>query len=131
MLSFNYYMSRLISKMRVPAIKNSSIDDNAFVDSGCVIIDSSLGRYSYLNENCNIFGARIGSFTSIGSNCQMGGGKHSTVFASTSPVFSDGNNCFHKSFSKNRWDKADEVVIGNDVWIGTGCYYWCACCRYA
>lgn len=73
MLLFNYYMSRLISKMRVPAIKNSSIDDNAFVDSGCVIIDSSLGRYSYLNENCNIFGARIGSFTSIGSNCQMGG----------------------------------------------------------
>lgn len=124
MLFLKYCIARAISKIRIPAIRNCEISNSAFIDTGCVINNCSIGRYSYLNENCNVTKARIGSFSSIGSNCQIGGGIHSLVYVSTSPVFCKKSNCFNKSFSSSKLDGQDagSVKIGNDVWIGTNCY---------
>ena len=117
-----YILARLISKLSIPSFKNCDMDKTAFADSRCIFNGVKMGRYSYANENTCITDADIGAFTSIGSSCQIGGGLHPTGYVSTSPVFWGNGNCFKTNFGHTKVETSKRVVIGNDVWIGYGCY---------
>ena len=43
-------------------------------------------------------------------------------WVSTSPVFYKGRNVLRANFSQNSYDEYKKTVIGNDVWIGSGCF---------
>lgn len=118
----HYILARLISKLSIPSFKDCKLDKTAFADSGCVFNGVTMGKYSYANENTNITDTDIGAFTSIGASCQIGGGMHPTEYVSTSPVFLGNKNCFKTNFSNVMFETSRRVSIGNDVWIGFGCY---------
>lgn len=64
--------------------------------------------------------ASIGLFCSIVKNVSIGTGDHPTNFISTSPFFYSRNNPFKtKIIDADYFNELREVVIGNDVWIGT------------
>lgn len=115
-----YILARLISHFSIPSFKNCNIDKKAFADVGCVFNGVNMGRYSYSNERTYI--TDIGAFTSIGAYCQIGGGQHPIDYVSTSPVFWGNKNRFRKNYGHELVETSKRVQIGNDVWIGFGCF---------
>ncbi len=103
------------------AVKNSRIDATAKADIGSVVVNSELGRYSYIGEHTSLLYTKVGSFTSISNYCAIGGGSHPTDWVSTSPVFNSSKSILRKSFSANSYNPYKEIIIGNDVWIGSHC----------
>ncbi|MBR2550264.1 MAG: CatB-related O-acetyltransferase [Clostridiales bacterium] len=118
----SYIIAKILYKMRLSSFKSCNIHKNSKVDSQCVFAYVSMGKYSYVGSETHITSANIGNFVSIGSRCQIGGGMHPLDMVSTSPVFLNGKNILRKNFSKHIFDGKAEVKIGNDVWIGDGCY---------
>lgn len=82
-----YLFSKIIKKLRLSAIKSSSIDKTAKIESGTSFIHSSMARYSFCGYDCAILNAEIGAFCSIASNVKIGGVAHPLHFVSTSPSF--------------------------------------------
>jgi acetyltransferase-like isoleucine patch superfamily enzyme len=83
--------------------------NNVFVDS-----------YTYIAKNGSINNAKIGKFCSIGQNVMIGQGIHPTNFVSTHPIFySTRKQSQIQLVSRNRFIEYKNVVIGNDVWIGS------------
>lgn len=99
---------------------NNVIGDNSF-------FSGQIGFGSYMGQWCDIKG-KIGRYTSIGSRVTVVSGTHPTRdFVSTHPsFFSDkmqaGFTYCEKSIFKenNPAEENFSVVIGNDVWIGSG-----------
>lgn len=116
---FLYYIAKLIKKINLSAIKNSSIDKTSKINDKCHIVNTSVGRYSYISDNTVILNSKIGSFCSISSNVMIGGASHPTHWVSTSPVFYKGKNPMKKNFSNHNFKGFMETEIGNDVWIGS------------
>lgn len=94
-----------------------------------------LGFGSYIGEHCAI-NAKIGRFCSISNNVITNNGVHpyTVPFVSTSPAFYSLNK-HHKqngsTFAQMQMfdeakladpDKGFSIVLGNDVWIGEGCF---------
>lgn len=89
----------------------------------------SMGLGSYMGEDCAVYG-KIGRYCSIASGVRTVLGQHPTrTFVSTHPAFFSVRKQNGMSFvTENRFAEhrfADDenrypVVIGNDVWIGTG-----------
>lgn len=92
--------------------------------------DSVLGEGTYINSGSIISGARIGRWCSIGDGVRIGFGGHPTRdFVSTSGLLlTDTSEMLGFTLHKGEdrcplYKKADErynVVIGHDVWIGSG-----------
>ena len=82
-----YILSKVIKKIRLYSIKNSTIDKNSKIESGTNFINSSMARHSFCGYDCSIINTEIGAFCSIASNVKIGGVAHPVHFASTSPVF--------------------------------------------
>lgn len=80
-----------------------------------------MGRYSLTNERTYITDKDIGAFAAIGASCQMGG-LHPVEYILTSPVFGGNKNRFRKNYGHGLVDTSNRVQIGNDVWIGYGCF---------
>lgn len=120
-MKLSYLISKLIKKMHIPAIKNSSVDKTAKVCSYSHVVNSKIGKYSYVGNNCTIVNAQFGNFCSIADNCIIGGANHPINWVSTSPVFHQGKNIMEKNFSEHFFNPNDKTVIGNDVWIGNNC----------
>lgn len=116
-----YYVSKLIKKLHIPAIKNSTIDRTSKICSGSHLIDVEMGKYSYIGNFCTVVNTRIGKFCSIANNCIIGGASHPITWVSTSPVFHNGKNIMGKNFSRHQFNPFEETIIGNDVWIGDNC----------
>ena len=108
--------------MRISSFKKCLIDKSARVDAQCVMSYVDMGRYSYVGAETHITSAKIGNFVSIGGGCQIGGGAHPLDMVSTSPVFLQGRNILRHNFAYFTFMNAQNVEIGNDVWIGDGCY---------
>lgn len=90
------------SRKNVYIGKNSNVDD-------CSVI----GEYTYIGTNCLVTKATIGRYVSIGNNVSIGPGEHRLDRISTSNFMYD-----HKINWYNELTEKD-VMIGNDVWIGT------------
>lgn len=116
-----YLISKLIKKIHIPSIKNSSVDKTSKVCSGSNILNVNIGRYSYIGSNCTVVNAEIGSFCSIAENCIIGGANHPMEWVSTSPVFHNGKNILKTNFSRHNFELTKNTKVGNDVWIGSNC----------
>lgn len=116
-----YLISKLIKKLHVPAVKNSTIDKTGKVCSGSHVVQSKLGKYSYVGNFCTIINTKVGNFCSIADNCIIGGANHPINWVSTSPVFHEGKNIMRKNFSNHEFETSALTTIGNDVWIGNNC----------
>lgn len=117
----SYFISKLIKKLHLPAIKNCKINKTSKVCAGAHVVNSSLGRYSYIGNFCTVVNAEIGRFCSIADNCIIGGANHTIDWVSTSPVFHKGKNIMGKNFSSHEFVTTRRTTIGNDVWIGNNC----------
>lgn len=101
-------------------IANSRIDKTAYINSGCSVYGSTIGRYSYMGYDCEIINTEIGSFCSLASGIHIGLAEHPIQWVSTSPVFQNvKNSSIRKRFAKLSVPKGKRTTIGHDVWIGT------------
>lgn len=122
--------------------------------SNVVVVNSYIGEGTIINDDSKISNCRIGRYCSIGDNVYTVLGQHPTRgFTSTHPAFyydttSQLNYTFHKGkalFDCKKMPAGESkynVVIGNDVWIGSHAiilgggdhwrrrYYRCRSCCY-
>ncbi len=117
-VNYGFFISKFLRWLNRPALRNCLIDKTANVGTGSNCINVKMGRYSYMGKNNSVSNACIGSFCSIASYCAIGGNGHEPSLFSTSPVFFGGKNVFHKNFANLKEPLSEEVIIGNDVWIG-------------
>lgn len=113
-----YCWSKVLKKLRGPAIRGSRIGQGSKVEAGSAFVDSTMGRYSFCGYDCEISSADIGDFCSIANYVAIGGGKHPIDWVGTSPVFYEGRDSVTKKFSVFPRPTPKRVVIGSDVWIG-------------
>lgn len=105
----------------------SFIDDTSVISKKCCvyhfskIYKSKIDDYSYISSNSRIIHAEIGKFCSISDNCTIGLGGHPIQNISSSPIFISKKNAVKKRWVDDSFFiEYKRVVIGNDVWIGTG-----------
>lgn len=119
-------------KVTIHSTCNISLD--SFFE-GCNVIGRNssfagkMGFGSYIGENSIVLG-NIGKYCSIGPDVKFISGTHPlSDFVSTSPVFYSTLNQNNMSFVEKQYfdeilyaDKINKfvVLVGNDVWIGTG-----------
>lgn len=93
------------------------------------VFDGYLGRGSYIGSRSWIERASIGRYCSIANNVMLAVGRHPTEMVSQHPMFY--STAKQNGYSYVRTDVYEErlyadednrydVIIGNDVWIGTG-----------
>lgn len=76
----------------------------------CIDKDTHIGEYTFIGKYTCITKSKIGRYCSIGTNVLIGPGEHDLTNISTSALF------YEKPY--NTLVKG-EVIIGNDVWIGS------------
>jgi acetyltransferase-like isoleucine patch superfamily enzyme len=115
---FSFLLAKLFKKIRLSAIKNSTIHRTSKVESGSLVYNTEMGKHSYCGYDCEIINTKIGNFTSIANNVVIGGSNHPMHWVGMSPVFYEGRDSIKKKFSEFKLDGPKETHIGNDVWIG-------------
>lgn len=101
-------------------VEYSQVSHKAKVWRGCVLNHASVDDYSYVGPDTRLIHAHVGKFCSIASDCAIGMGSHSMDSLSTSPLFTSAKNGTGKKWTDNiNFDEYKEIVIGNDVWIGS------------
>ena len=123
-----FYLNRLVKKLRLSAIKNSTIEKTAKIESGTSFIQSSMARHSFCGYDCTILNAEIGAFCSIASNVKIGGVAHPVHFVSTSPVFLSHKDSVKTKFARHNYLPMMRTTIGHDVWIGDGAFIKAGVC---
>ena len=100
--------------------KNSYFGLYNTLQNNVSLVDVELGNFTYISFRTTIAKTKIGKFCSIGPDCKIGLGKHpSNTFVSTHPIFFSTIKQVQISFAdKNYFSESDNIVIGNDVWIG-------------
>ena len=121
-ITFSYIYSRLLKKIRLSAIRGSVIHETSKVESGGVVIGSTLRKHSFCGYDYTILNSDIGSFCSIASKVSIGGVAHPAEFVSTSPVFLSHKDSVKAKFSHHDYLPVVRTSIGNDVWIGEGAF---------
>jgi len=101
--------------------KKCEFISNNFIDRFVVLHNVKIGEYSYIGYNSKINNCKIGKFCSISADVKIGLGKHPIDRISTSPIIYSNSNPFNIKIAsdKNKFKENEEVIIGNDVWIGT------------
>lgn len=121
-INFGFLISKFLRWLNRPALRNCNVHKTANIGSGSNCINVTMGRYSYIGKNNSIICTNIGSFCSIASYCAIGGSGHISTMVSTSPIFLEGRNVFHKNFAQFKLPNTKLVTIGHDVWIGEGVF---------
>jgi len=118
-MKFAYLYAKVFKKiLRGKAICNSQIDTTTKVNSGCSIINCTIGRYNNIGYDNEISNAEIGSFCSFSDHVYIGGAEHPMDWVSTSPVFENVRNSGpRKKFAIFDLPAGKRTVIGSDVWI--------------
>ncbi len=119
---FKYYLAKLLKKLRLSAVRNSSVDATAKLESGTVFVNSKINKHSFCGYDCMIVNCRIGSYTSVASRVSIGGVAHPVHFVSTSPAFLSHKDSIKTKFASHEFLPQIETEVGNDVWIGEGAY---------
>ncbi|RMJ03923.1 MULTISPECIES: CatB-related O-acetyltransferase [Gammaproteobacteria] len=103
-------------------ITGSRISKLAKVNKFCRLNKTIMGDCSYIANGGRVNNAEIGKFCSIGPDVRIGLGKHPIRdYVSTHPAFYSKSNASGLSFSnRDKFNESEQVVIGNDVWIGQG-----------
>lgn len=97
------------------------------IGAGTVLFNTYLGYGSYVCDESNVSNCKIGRFCSVSNNVLRASGKHPIDFVTTHPAFySKEHPCGLSYVGTDKFketvylEKAYQVQIGNDVWIGTG-----------
>lgn len=117
-IKMEYLLAKIIKKMHLRAVINSSIDNTSQLEAGCHLVNSEFGRFSYCAYDCTFINTKVGAFCSIASNVIVGGASHPTHWVGMSPVFYDVKSSIKEKFSLFYYDCTKKTIIGNDVWIG-------------
>lgn len=97
----------------------SFIEKNVRIYRFAKLVQSSVGRFSYIGPRTKLVCASVGKFCSIAPDCCLGLASHTLAFRSTSPIFTERKNALGIVWTtKNFFNPAKRVEIGNDVWIG-------------
>lgn len=99
-------------------ITNSIVGQNVYLGNEVTLNDSAIGDFSYINARTSVNRTKIGKFCSIASEVSFGLGKHPTNLVSTHPAFYANNKSFRTFSDKTYFEEFEEIVIGNDVWVG-------------
>ncbi len=101
-------------------IEYSNISSKAKINGHCRCFHASVGDYSYVGDNQRLIYANIGKYCSIAGDGAIGMGTHTLSNMSTSPIFTAKKNGTGISWTdKQPTNEFREIMIGNDVWIGT------------
>lgn len=87
------------------------------------LLETELGDYSYVVNDSDIAYATIGRFTSIAAMTRINPGNHPMQRASQSHFSYRASAYFddeHDDAEFFAWRRAQQVVVGHDVWIGHG-----------
>lgn len=117
LVKIEYILSKIIKKLHLRAIRNSTIHKTSKVCAGSQIVNVYLGKYSDVGYDCIIINATIGAFCSFGANIIIGGASHTLDWVSTSVVFNENKDHIKKKFSNHSFDLNIRTTIGSDVWI--------------
>lgn len=100
--------------------RNCHFEKNIYIDRFCNLHSVKVDQYSYMGYGTSIHFCQIGKYCSIGADVKIGLGKHPISYVSTSPIFYTDRNCLGvKLVEGSSYEESDEVIIGNDVWIGS------------
>lgn len=113
---------KIFRKLQGKNISLSDVHPTSKVEAGSTLIQSQFARYSFCGYNCTIINSEIGAFCSIASHVSIGGAHHPLEYASTSPVFLSHRDSVKKKYARHDYLPSIRTQIGNDVWIGEGCY---------
>lgn len=122
MVNFKYICAKVLKKMRLSAIRNSSIHPSSKIEAGSAVLDSVFDRHSFCGYDCSILSCDVGAFCSIANKVSVGGVAHPVSFVSTSPVFLSHKDSVKAKFASHDFLPIVRTRIGNDVWIGEGAY---------
>jgi acetyltransferase-like isoleucine patch superfamily enzyme len=110
--------------------QNTVLEGQNYLGKHAALKDSFMGYGSYLANDTRLDFCKIGRYTSIGAHVKMAEGNHpSHTFMSTHPFFFSTDTVSGKTYvsrqkySNHKYAREAEpyfIVIGNDVWIGTG-----------
>lgn len=109
---------KLLKKLRLTAVKASSVHATSKLESGTSFYFSTMGRHSFCGYDCDVSHADIGSFVSIANGVVIGGGRHPMEWVGMSPVFYAGRDSVKAKFATHAREPARRVSVGHDVWIG-------------
>lgn len=115
-----FILAKIIKKLRLPAIKLSTLGSSVKICSGSSVVSSKIDNYSYVGNDCSILFVDIGAFCSIADNVSIGGASHPIERVSSSPVFIKGKNILNTNFATFEYEPYIRTTIGSDVWIGRG-----------
>lgn len=101
-------------------------ESNIVVAKGAIVSGTYIGRNTYVSSGANLSNCKIGRFCSIATDIKVVPDTHpSSVFVSSCPSFFSTNKQNGQSFVKTKKFKellsidGYDIVVGNDVWIGT------------
>ena len=101
-------------------------EGNNVVAKNAVVSGAYIGRNTYINPDSDLTNCKIGRFCSIGPGISVIADSHpSSVFVSTSPSFFSTKRQNGQTFvNQNKFEErlsvdGYDIIIGNDVWIGT------------
>ncbi|MFI3316698.1 MAG: CatB-related O-acetyltransferase [Rikenellaceae bacterium] len=121
MINIKYILAKVIERMMIPAIYNSTIDRTSRIGARSVMANSTLGKYSYCGNDSSINDTDIGHFCSIANKVLIGAGDHPINNVSTSPAFyGSSRNGVKRKLYHGKQPLPPRTTVGNDVWIGYG-----------
>lgn len=120
MAKAEYYLSKLLKKLRLKAVTDSRVSPLAHIHSGSHVVSSEVGRYTDIGYDCEIIHAKVGSFCSVAARVIIGGESHPVEYVSTSTVFLSLKDTIKTKFADLDYECSRETTVGNDVWIGHG-----------
>ena len=101
-------------------LKDINVGDYNTIFEHVFLKNVTLDNFTYISKNSEIMNTRIGKFCSIGEQCKIGLGIHPTNYISTHPIFYSTRKQAQISFvNEDMYEEYKEVVIKNDVWIGS------------
>lgn len=86
-------------------VQKNSVPFSSYVQTTSKMRNTKIGKYCYVSAMCGFNKVRMGNYCSVGPMVIIGNMEHDVNDYSTSPRLS---NC----------GREEDVVIGNDVWIG-------------
>ena len=111
-------------------VRNTQFEGNNDIDRGTVLQNCQIGFATKISGQCKFANTKIGKYCSIAPCVRVAVGTHpSRDFVSTCPVFYStrvqrgftfANENLFEEFTYADNNQKLSVVIGNDVWIGTG-----------
>lgn len=106
-------------------IRNSVLGNYVTIQRGADILNSTIGSYTVIEKYTSIHDVSIGKFCEISWNISIGGDNHNYKLPSIHHFYWQDRFGFGEDITNSEEEfrdkiKQEEVIIGNEVWIGAG-----------